>query len=114
MDWPDHQTLSNIFFTLDWLWQDYILYDYYKNKLKERVEAFGRVRIETEKKILRRTLSDALIGCHKPDDIVVDAVKHFCKYYKKDELEIIVELRDAQEGKVMEIPKGREILASRR
>ena len=50
MDWPDHQTLSNNFFTLDWLWQDYILYDYYKNKLKERVDAFGRARIEAEKK----------------------------------------------------------------
>ena len=114
MDWPDHQTKLDHFFTLEWLWQDYILYNYYKKKLEERVEAFGRARIEAEKKILRRALSDALIRCHKPDDIEVDAIKHFCKYYKKDELEILVEMKDAQEGKVMEISKGCEIPTSKR
>ena len=74
---------------------NYILYNYYKSKLEEKVETFGRAKINTEKKILRHTLPDAINQCHNPNDHPN-------------------EVRKAQEKKVLEIPKIIKIPESRR
>ena len=101
-------------FALEWLWQDYFLYEYYKKRFAERVEAFGRARINAEKQSLRCTLSDAISRCHKHDDIGSDAINHFCNYYKKDELQMLYELREIQEKKALDISNISEIPTIRR
>ena len=106
--------VKHFLFTLDWLWQDYILYEYYKAKLVKRVEAFGRERVETEKVLLRRTLSRAISECHKPHDTAPNATSHFCNYYKKDELQMLVEVRDAQQKRCMKISKVSKSPTTRR
>ena len=103
-----------LFFALEWLWQDYILYDYYKTKFAERVEAFGRARIDAEKGVLRQTLSDAIRQCHEPNDTRSDATNHFCNYYKKDELQMLFKLREVQEKKLLEVSNISESQAIKR
>ena len=82
-----------------------MLYDHYKAKLAKRVEEFGRKRVDAEKVLLRRTLSRAISQCHKPHDTAPNAMSHFCNYYKKDELQMLVEVRDAQQKRCMNISK---------
>ena len=106
--------LHKTIFALEWLWQDYFLYEYYKKKFAERVEAFGRAKINAEKQVLRRTLSNAISQCYKPDDIGSDAIKHFCNYYKKDEIHMLHELQEIQKKKVLDISNISESTAIRR
>ena len=106
--------VKHFLFTIDWLWQDYILYDYYKAKLVKRVEAFGRKRVDAEKVLLRSTLSRAISQCHKPHDTAPNAMSHFCNYYKKDELQMLVEVRDAQQKRCMKVSKSSKSPIARR
>ena len=79
--------------------------------MAERVEAFGQARINAERIILRRTLSDAINQCHQLNDTVSDAIKHFCTYYKKDELQMLVEVTNTQEKKVLAFSERKTIPA---
>ena len=80
----------------------------------ERVEAFGLERINAEKIVLRHTLSDAIKQCDQPHDAVSSTIRHFCDYYKKHELQMLVEVANAQEKKALAITKRSAIPATRR
>ena len=82
--------------------------------MAERVEAFGQARINAERIILRRTLSDAINQCHQPNHAVSDAIHHFCNYYKKDELQMLVEVANTQEKRVLAFSKRSTIPATSR
>ena len=71
----------------------------------KRVEAFGRERVDAEKVLLRRTLSREISQCHKSYDTAPNAMSHFCNYYKKDELQMLVEVRNAQQKRCMKVSK---------
>ena len=90
-------------FILDWLWQDYILYNHYKTKFLKRVEVFGRVRMDIEKQKMRNVLSRAVSECDMPTNATTTDVRHFCDYYQKDEFLMIDEVRDIQRKRSLDI-----------
>ena len=90
--------------SLDWLWQDFILYDYYKMKLLKRIEAFGRKNMDAEKQKLRNTLHRAVSQCHQTKYTTMSiSARHFCTYHEKDEYQMVDEVRDIQRKKCLEI-----------
>ena len=89
---------------LDWLWQDYILYEYYKRKFLKRIKAFGREKIDAEKENLRKTFNQTIIQCHQPEnDAISKSAGHFCGYYETREFRMIDEVRDLQRKKSLEV-----------
>ena len=90
--------------SLDWLWQDYVLYDYYKHKLLRKIEDFGRNNMDAEKQKLRNTLYRAIRHCHQPANTTISrSLRHFCAYYQKDEYQMVDEVRDIQRKKSLEL-----------
>ena len=90
--------------SLEWLWQDYILYDYYKNKFLKRIEAFGWTNVNAGRQNLRNTLYRAISQCHQPANITLSrSFRHFCAYYQKDEYQMVDEVRDIQRKKSLEL-----------
>ena len=94
---------NDFFFILDWLWQDYILYNHYKTKLLKKVEAFGRVEMDKEKQMMRNVLSRAISQCKVVQNVSTKNIRHFCNYYRKDEFLMIDEVRDIQRKKSLDI-----------
>ena len=89
---------------LDWLWQDYVLYDYYKIKFLKRIKAFGRKNMDAAKQNIRSTLHRAINQCHHPENATMsESLRHFCAYYNKGEYQMIDEVRDMQRKKSLEI-----------
>ena len=85
---------------LDWLWQDYILYDYYKTQFMDRVKAFGRPELDVEKEMLQKVSLQAMNECSISRK---KSSGYFCNYYKKGELNFLDEVREIQRNKSLEI-----------
>ena len=85
---------------LDWLWQDYILYDYYKTQFMDRVKAFGRQELDVEKEMLRKVSLQAMNECSNSRKT---SSGYFCNYYKKGELNFLDEVREIQRNKSLEM-----------
>ena len=88
---------------LDWLWQDYVLYNHYQTQFKKKVRSFGRQKMDIEKEKMRTVLSRALSQCGKPKQSIPLDTNHFCDNHEKDEFIMIDEVRNVQRIKSLEI-----------
>ena len=96
----DLHYLIRLNFVLDWLWQDYILYNHYKTQFMDRVKAFGRQELDVEKERLQTVSLEAMNECSSSRK---KSSGYFCDYYKKGELNFLDEVREIQRNKSLEI-----------
>jgi len=81
----------------EWLWADYMLYDYFKDRFMTKLDIFGQQRLEYEKQVLRIVTDKKLKRCnHNLGDID-------CQYFRKGELKFLDELRDVQTNKSLKL-----------
>ena len=84
-------------FLIEWLWADYMLYDYFKDRFMTKLDILGKQRLENEKQKLR-TLTDTTIKrCYE------NTADNFCQYFRKGELKFLDELRDLQTNKSLKL-----------
>ena len=84
-------------FIIEWLWADYMLYDYFKDRFMTKLDILGKQRLENEKQNLR-TLTDTTIKrCNE------NTADNFCQYFRKGELKFLDELRDLQTNKSLKL-----------
>ena len=88
---------------LDWLWQDYVLYNHYQTQFKKKVKSFGRKKMDIEKEKMRSVLSKAISQCGQLEKNTPHDTNNFCNNYEKDEIIMIDEVRNAQRIKSLEI-----------
>ena len=88
------------FLILDWLWEDYHLYDYFKKKFLLRLEEIGRLRLEEEKLLLRNFTSKIISQCEKRKPM---ARPNICNYISKGEFTFLDEVRNIQREKSLKI-----------
>ena len=101
---PGEHIFNAFRFTLDWLWQDYILYDYYKIKFLKRLEDFGQENMEAEKFNLRNAFKRSMSQCLQPGTAEKSkSIAHFCAYYDTPEFQMIDEVRDLQRKESLKI-----------
>ena len=82
---------------IEWLWADYMLYDYFKDRFMTKLDILGKQRLENEKQKLR-TLTDTTIKrCNE------NTADNFCQYFRKGELKFLDELRDFQTNKSLKL-----------
>ena len=73
-------------FLIEWLWADYMLYDYFKDRFMTKLDIFGQQRLEYEKQVLRNLTDKKLKRCNQNlGDID-------CQYFRKGELKFLDEL----------------------
>ena len=65
--------------------------------------AFGREKMDMEIKKMRNVLSQKIKQCDQPSQEISQETRHFCDYYKKDERQMIDEVRDIQRTKSLAI-----------
>ena len=82
---------------LEWLWADYMLYDYFKTRFKSKLEAFGQQRMEEQKTILRDITDSTLVGCKE------ESFKNVCKYINKYENPFLKKLQQIQKQKSLKL-----------
>ena len=88
------------YYVLEWLWADYMLYNYFKDRFVTKLDKFGRQRLEYEKEVLRNLSESTLHRCkQKP-------VANFCQYFNKGEIEFLDELRENQRNKSLKLLKS--------
>ena len=81
----------------DWLWADYMLYDYFKERFLQKIESFGQQEMIYEKEMLRSVSEKVLNSCKKYN---LDPV---CEYIHKGEVNFLDVIRDAQTNKSLQI-----------
>ena len=91
---------SLLFLISDWLWEDYYLYDYFKKKFLLRLEEFGRLRLEEEKRILRNFTSKIIRQCEERKPM---SRPNICNYISKGEISFLEEVRNIQRKKSLQI-----------
>ena len=91
---------SFLFLILDWLWEDYYLYDYFKRQFLLRLEEIGRLRLEEEKLLLRNFTSKIISQCEKRKPM---ARPNICNYISKGEFSFLDEIRNIQREKSLKI-----------
>ena len=82
---------------VEWLWADYMLYDYFKSRFKSKLEAFGQRRLELEKEILRNISDNTLLRCKQVP------LEKYCEYFNKGELKFLDELRETQRNRSLQL-----------
>ena len=83
--------------TSDWLWADYILYDYFKEKFMKKIEIFGTQKLKLEKQMLRNKSEETMKRC-KENNLDKD-----CNYLRKGEKAFLDEVREKQTIKSLQI-----------
>ena len=91
---------SLFFLILDWLWEDYHLYDYFKKKFLLRLEEIGRRRLEDEKRLLRNFTAKILRQCQERKPM---SRPNICNYISKGEISFLEEVRNIQREKSLKI-----------
>ena len=99
---PSNLITSQIF-SLDWLWQDYVLYTHYKTELKKKIDAFGPAKINIEKEKMRKILSKKIEDCGRRIKRNSQATDHFCDTYNKDESLLLEDVIGAQRKRSLKI-----------
>ena len=74
-----------------------MLYNYFKARFKSKLNAFGRKRLELEKKRLKHVADNKLRRCKGKN------IKEMCKYYHKPEIAFIEELKSIQNEKSLQL-----------
>ena len=59
---------------IEWLWADYMLYDYFKDHFLAKLDRFGKQRLENEKQVLRNVTDTTIKRCDE---------KHIQRLYGK-------------------------------
>ena len=84
-------------FITEWLWADYMLYDYFKDRFMTKLDVFGKLRLENEKQVLRTITDTTIKRCNE------NIADNFCQYFRKGELKFLDELRDLQTSKSLKL-----------
>ena len=84
-------------FITEWLWADYMLYDYFKDRFMKKLDVFGKLRLENEKQVLRTITDTTIKRCNE------NIADNFCQYFRKGELKFLDELRDLQTNKSLKL-----------
>ena len=84
-------------FITEWLWADYMLYDYFKDRFMTKLDRFGKQRLENEKQVLRTITDTTIKRCNE------NIADNFCQYFRKGELKFLDELRDLQTNKSLKL-----------
>ena len=74
-----------------------MLYNYFKARFESKLDAFGRKRLELEKKRLKHVADNKLRRCKGKN------IKEMCKYYHKPEIAFIEELKSIQNKKCLQL-----------
>ena len=93
--------LKIFFYFLEWLWADYMLYNYFKDRFVRKLDELGRQRLEYEKEVLRNLSDGTLHRCKQ------EPVANFCQYFNKGEIKFLDELRENQRNKSLKLLKSR-------
>ena len=80
-------------FVIEWLWADYLLYDYFKDRFMTKLDILGQQRLEDEKQVLRNVTGITFKRCNE------NYADNFCQYFRKGELNFLDELRNIQTNK---------------
>ena len=80
-------------FVIEWLWADYLLYDYFKDRFMTKLDILGQQRLEDEKQVLRNVTEITFKRCNE------NYADNFCQYFRKGELNFLDELRNIQTNK---------------
>ena len=86
---------------LEWLWADYMLYNYFKDRFVRKLDELGRQRLEYEKEVLRN-LSDITLNMCKQEP----SADSFCQYFSKGEIKFLDELREIQRNKSLKLMRS--------
>ena len=84
-------------FITEWLWADYMLYDYFKDRFMTKLDRFGKQRLENEKQVLRTITDTTIKRCNE------NIADNFCQCFRKGELKFLDELRDLQTNKSLKL-----------
>ena len=84
-------------FITEWLWADYMLYDYFKDRFMKKLDVFGKQRLENQKQVLRTITDTTIKRCNE------NIADNFCQYFRKGELKFLDELRDLQTSKSLKL-----------
>ena len=84
-----------IYFILfsEWLWADYMLYDYFKEQFLQRTTELGQEKLAYEKEVLRNVSESTLRRCKK------QKADRGCEYFNKGEISFLDEIREQQTNK---------------
>ena len=89
-----------MFRILEWLWADYMLYDYFKSRFLSKLEEFGQQRMELEKEFLRNVSDNTFMKCkQEPQEM-------YCEYFIKSEMEFLDEIRENQRARSLQVLKS--------
>ena len=85
---------------LEWLWADYMLYDYFKSRFETKLKEFGKQRMVMEKAVLRNLSDNTLGRCDQ------EPLEKYCEYFIKSEMDFLDEIRDIQRNRSLQVLKS--------
>ena len=81
------------FYFPEWLWGDYILYDYFKKEFFSKRKEFGLERLRYEKETLKNITEQTMKKCeHDKND-------EFCRYFNLPEMIFLNKIKERQSAK---------------